>query len=187
MVADGKYITLSFKTRAINVMELHINLYSGLFCADESKLSFQYDLGKRVGTSSVAVRKSISDSQLLLKATYKTDKTSLILDETFEINKNNKITGQYNFATEEAVFAYTYSSGDWNGTAKYNFQKDSSNYTIVKKQGKSKISASYSPRSEDTTLTWSKRPYTIRMNGSVGVSGISLASVNLNFVHDFDV
>lgn len=166
-------------------------LFSGIsrssFGADESKLSFQYDLGKNVGTSSVAVRKSISDSQLLLKATYKTDKPSLVLDETFEINKSNKITGQYNFASEEAVFAYTYSWGEWNSTAKYNFQKDSSTYTVVKKQGKSKFSLSYSPRSEDTTFTWSKRPYTIRMKGSLGVSGISLPSVDLNFVHEFDV
>eukprot|EP00890_Picochlorum_soloecismus_P001553 jgi/Picsp_1/2399/NSC_05860-R1_expressed protein [Chlorella variabilis] len=154
---------------------------------DESKLSFQYDLGKKVGMSSIAVRKSISNSQLLLKATYKTDKTSLVLDETFEINKNNKITGQYNFANEEAVFAYTYLSGDWNGTAKYNFQKDSSTYSIVKRQGKSKISVSYSPRSEDITFAWSKRPYTIRMKGSSGMSGVSLASVDLNFIHDFDV
>lgn len=133
------------------------------------------------------MKRPIRDSNLQLKATYKQATNAIVLDEILELDAKNKITGSYNFINEEAVFSYTYTTGTWSAAAKYNFQTDSSTYSVTKKQGKANLSASFSPRSEDATLKWAQKPYTITAKSKIGQSGVGIKGIDLMYTHTWNL
>lgn len=120
-----------------------------------------YDVGAHNVMGTVSLDKNVNGSDLQLKAIYKHVGDVFVLEETWRFDSKNKLAGSYNFATEEANFAYTYSSGDYSATARYNFQSDESSLEVTKRDGKNSYSASYCPNKEDAMISWSAKPYKV--------------------------
>lgn len=126
-------------------------------------------------------------SSLELKATYLQATDSLVLNETWRLDANNKLVGSYNFKSEEAIFGYTYTKGDWAATGRYNFQKDSTVLEVEKKQGKAKLSAIYHPADGATALTWNQKPYKATLRANAGKGGVSAQGVVFAVTHEFEL
>ena len=147
-----------------------------------------YDLPKRSAIGSVAVDKSFDNgSNLQLKAIYRQAGDQFALEETWRLDGNNKITGHYNFKTEEAIFGYTYTKNDWTATARYNFQKDTTVFEVERKQNKNRFGAVYAPKDEAATLFWSAKPFRAALKGRVGKGGVVANSAFLTVTHEFDL
>lgn len=146
-----------------------------------------YDVGKRSATGVVTLDKPINGSNLQLRAVYKQAGDVFILDETWKFDANNKLSGSYNFSTEEALFAYTYNKDDWSATAKYNFQKDSSAFEVSKKRGKETFAVLYIPKEETALLSWSAKPFRASLRGQAGLSGVKATQASFTVTHEFDL
>lgn len=122
-----------------------------------------------------------------LKGIYRQAGDVFILEETWKLDSNNKITGHYNFNTEEAIFGYTYTKDSWSATGKYNFQKDTTLLEVEKKQGKSKYIAAYHPKDGSASLTWNAKPFKATIKGNVGRDGAEAQTAIFSVTHEFDL
>lgn len=161
---------------------------SSILCAGDTKAVFTYDFGKNSAACSLAMKKPIHGSTLHLKATIKDWAKTILLEEQFDIDGRNRVTGSYNFSNEEAIFAYTHSAGQFSYMATYNFMKDMPTLSVTKRQKSATMSASYNPKSEEATLTWSKKPYTMAWKTRIGASsGVAIRSIDVSYLHTFDL
>ena len=125
-----------------------------------------YDVQKRTGTGALTLDKAFDNgSTLQLKGIYHQAGDAFVLQETWKLDANNKLGGSYNFATEEASFAYTYVKDDWAATGRYNFKTDTTMLEVEKRVGKNKYVAFYVPRDEVTTLAWIANPLKVSISG----------------------
>lgn len=124
--------------------------------------SICYDAGTKNTIGSVTLDKQVNNSDLQLKAVYKQQGEVFILEESWRFDAKNKLSGAYNFATEEATFAYSYTHDAYTATTKYNFQSDQATLEVAKRQGKNLYTASYCPQTEAASLTWAAKPYRVR-------------------------
>lgn len=131
--------------------------------------------------------KPLNGSDLQLRAVYKQASDEFILEETWKFDKNNKLSGSYNFASEEASFAYTYTKDDWSATGRYNFQKDTTVLEVSKKEGKATFGATYALKDQAATLSWAAKPFKAVLKGNVGRGGVKATQVVLVATHEFDL
>jgi hypothetical protein len=156
--------------------------------ADDVKAALAYDWHKKAATGAVTLNKAFDNgSSLELKATYRQAQDALILDETWRLDANNKLVGSYNFKSEEAVFGYTYTQGDWAATGRYNFQRDATVLEVEKKQGKARLSAVYHPADGVAALNWNQKPYKATLRGTAGKGGVSAQGVIFAVTHEFEL
>lgn len=159
-----------------------------LLGSDGVKGALTFDVAKKVATGTINLDKSFSNgSSLNLRAIYQQSRDVFILEETWKLDPNNKLTGTYNFATEEALFGYTYTKGDWSASGRYNFSKDSVAFDVQSKQGKATFGAGYVPKDKVATLTWSAKPFRASIKGNVGKTGVSAPQAFFTVTHEFDV
>ena len=152
------------------------------------KANLIYDVAKRSGTGSLTRALSFSNgSSLELKATYRQAGDVFVLDETWKLDSRNKIVGHYNFATEEAIFGYTHTKGDWSATGRYNFQKEASTVEAEKRHGKHTFVAAYAIKDEAVALSWRHKPFRATLKGKAGRGGVSAQAAMLTFTHEIEV
>ena len=146
-----------------------------------------YDLAKRSSTAALTLDKPLNGSNLQLRAVYKQAGDVFILEESWKFDANNRMTGAYNFSTEEAQFGYTYTRDDWSATGRYNLKSDVPSLEVAKRAGKATVTALYAPRDEALTLTWAAKPLRATLKGKVGRGGVGATSASLMVTHEFDL
>jgi hypothetical protein len=146
-----------------------------------------YDLAKRAGTAAVTLTRPVAGSDLTMTAVYKQAGDEFILEEAYRIDAANRVAGSYNFASEEALFAYTHTHGPWTATARHNFKKDESTAEVARRAGKAVWAASYCPRDESATLSWAEGALKATAKGRAGRGGVFATQVALQVVHTFDI
>ena len=152
------------------------------------KASVNYDIHKQTSVGAVTLNKSYENgSALELKGIYRQAGDVFILEENWKLDSNNKITGHYNFNTEEAIFGYTYTKDAWSATGKYNFQKDTTVLEVERKQGKAKYIAMYHPKDGAASLSWNLKPFKATVRGVVSKDGVNAQNAIFSVVHDFDI
>lgn len=133
-------------------------------------------------------------SVLKMKASWLGKSSSIKLNEAFVIDRQNTLVASYNFGTEEAVFGYKYAYSDnWNMSLSYNVQSDSADYTVTRIFGadgghaKGTLSGVYSPKKEEATISYSQDPYQVKLKLKQSQLIPSLASLDMKFVHTFEL
>jgi len=155
---------------------------------DGIKAALSYDMGKRSGMATMTLDKTFgSGSSLNLRAIYKQSGDVFILEENWKLDANNKIAGTYNFATEEATFAYTHSKGDWSATGRYNFAKESTIFDVQRKYKGATLGAAYSLNDGSASLSWSKKPLKAILKGNIGKGKNLTPQAALMVTHEFDL
>jgi hypothetical protein len=146
-----------------------------------------YDVAKGSATGKVVLNKPINGSDLQLTATYKQAGDEFVLEESWRFDDRNRLAGAYNFATEEATFAYTHTRGPWSATSRYNFQKDATVLEVARRQGKATLGAAYAVQDQTATLTWAEKPLRAQLKAKVGGGGVTAAQATLTLTHEFDL
>ena len=131
---------------------------------------------------------------LKLKASWLGKSSSIKLNEAFVIDRRNTLVASYNFGTEEAVFGYKYAYSDtWNMAMSYNVQSDSADYTVTRIFGADgghadgTLSGVYSPKKEEATISYSQNPYQVKLKLKQSQLVPSLASLDMKYVHTFEL
>lgn len=156
--------------------------------ADNVKASAAYDIGRKSTTASVNLSKPINDNDLSLTATYKQQGNQFSLQESWKFwDKKAKLSGFYNFATEEAIFAYDYLKDAWTLSAMYNVQKEAPTFTVSKKQGKSTVAVSMGVRDRSVAMSWNRKPFKAVIKGNVAAKGgpvVGVSSMSIGAVKE---
>jgi len=159
-----------------------------LSLADGIKGSLSYDLDKHSAIGAMTLNKSLNGSDLQLRAVYKQAGDVFILEETWKFDANNKLAGAYNFSTEEAQFAYTYTKDDWSATGRYNIKKESSVLEVAKKQGKATFGMSYALKDEVASVTWVQKPFRAQLKAKFGTNGLAKDPIaTFAVTHEFEI
>ena len=79
----------------------------------------------------------------------------------------------YNFSSEEAIFGYTHTRGDWAASAAFNFRTEAPVASVSRKVGgKDTLGLVYAAKDEAATLTWARKPFKVKSGwGQGGVGG----------------
>eukprot|EP00887_Chlorella_sp_A99_P004732 scaffold4.g4732.t1 len=120
---------------------------------DGVKGAVAYNVGQKNGEASLTVDRKVGGNDLSLKAIYHQKGDVFILEESWKFDKNNKLSGTYNFQTEAATFTYTHIQGPWTAEGKYDFARDAPTLTVKRKQGKATLSAAYGLKDQAAALT----------------------------------
>lgn len=153
--------------------------------------------GKEEGESADGKPVPVKDDDrgvLKLKASWLGKSSSIKLNEAFVIDRRNTLVASYNFGTEEAVFGYKYAySDDWHVSLSYNVQTDSADYAMTRIFGaegghaKGTLTGVYSPRKEEATISYSQDPYQLKLKLKQSQLMPSLASLDMKYVHTFEL
>lgn len=139
--------------------------------ADGVKSNVVYFVDKKAAEASLSVSSfKPAGRDLNVTAIYKTSGDQFILKETWTIDKNNKVSGQYNFSNEEAVFGYDVSRSGVTVSGTYNILKESPTLAIKKNASPNTYAASFGMKDKSVALTWnhtSDLKYAIRLTGKM--------------------
>lgn len=165
--------------------------------------SFVFDFGSMsIRQASLEVEKTLGreegSSLLRVQASWSPATNSFELNEDFQIDSKNVVSGSYNFSTDEAVFGYERTlSSSWSVSARYNVQSSCGEYSlgrIFKADESSQeglLSMSYCPKKDTARALYDQGQW----NWSLGMSTNSwsagflpmpgIDSLHVKYTHSF--
>lgn len=150
------------------------------------RAAVQHGVASGDTTASLSVNKSIRGNDVQLRAVYRKKGNVFVLEETWRVDPRNRLSGSYNFSTEEAVVTFAHDQGPWTATAGYNLKREAPVLGLSRKQGKNVLGAVYAVKNDELTLQWARKPVraTVRASG-VSKGQIDGLSANLLITHEF--
>lgn len=153
--------------------------------SDNVKGSLTYDFGGSTGSGSLSVDKVVNGSILTLKGTYKQKDDAFILEETWRLDKRSKLSGSYNFRTEEAAATYTLTEGPNTAAASYNFLRREPKLSVSRREGRHTLEAVWEPKKEAGTLNWTYQPLKATLKTRVDRNGVAAKEASLTVNQEF--
>ncbi|KAL6777395.1 hypothetical protein ACKKBF_B21340 [Auxenochlorella protothecoides x Auxenochlorella symbiontica] len=157
--------------------------------ADGLKASLAHDFGASNSVASLTLNRLVNGSDVQVKAIYKRAGDVFIMEEQWKVDKNTRINGSYNFASEEAAASVTHTNGPWTASAAYNFARAAPLLSISRKAGADTVGATYAVNEDVGTVHWSRKPVraTLRAANVTGKPAWSSLSASIVATHEFDL